>query len=145
MKDDISSSESDETDEERGIISSFDYCRADNLNVPVPFKPGDIITYDGFPFGPKGHILIVEVGDNRDCCCLQGLSLDTDGKWIMGAVKHGSAQHYYFPRISPLFTAEIYNGEPEEKEKVMLDISKMIDGKEENGRKFWHALFRERA
>ena len=34
------------------------YFEMENLNVPVPFLPGDILEIDGYPFGPVQHILI---------------------------------------------------------------------------------------
>ena len=45
-----------------------------NLNLPVPFKTGTLLEIDGFPFTSPYYTLLISVGDNRDCCCLQGLS-----------------------------------------------------------------------
>ena len=44
-----------------------------SLNLPVPFRPGDILTVDCRPFAGPGRCLVLEVGDNRDCCCVQVL------------------------------------------------------------------------
>ncbi len=128
-------------DNEDNFIGIFDYVDAVNLNIPVPFKAGDIIECDGIPFGPPTHILILETGDNIDCCCLQGMSLDPEGKWVYGAVKHGHAQyHDYFPMISPLYSARIFDGEPDEGEELLFEIGKIIGGDEEKGRALWYEL-----
>lgn len=55
----------------------------------VPFKAGDIVEIDLYPFADKRIIEIVEVGDNHDCCCLQALSRRKDGSWTIGAVNTG--------------------------------------------------------
>lgn len=59
------------------------------LNIPVHYKPGDILISDNYPFGPKEKFVMLEIGDNQDCCCLQALSRKQDGTWKVGAVKHG--------------------------------------------------------
>ena len=55
-------------------------------------------------------------------------------------MKHGHAQHDYYPKISPLYTAERFKGKPDGKERMLLDISEIIGGSEENGRKLWEVL-----
>lgn len=119
------------------LVSVFD---AVNLNIPVPFKAGDIIEFDGFPFGPRFRALILKVGDNRDCCCVQGLALNEEGRWTVGAVKHGHVGPQYYPMESLLYSARPYIGELDDKEKVINEISQIIAGKEEIGGKIWSTL-----
>jgi adenine-specific DNA-methyltransferase len=78
-----------------------------NLNLPLPFAVGDIIKADCAPFAPVQNVLITEVGDNKDCCCVQGVSLDRNGDLVSGAFKHGSCiAGESFNVISPIYRAE---------------------------------------
>jgi hypothetical protein len=78
-----------------------------NLNLPVPFAVGDIIKVDCTPFAPVQNILITEIGDNKDCCCVQGTSIDTNGNLVSGALKHGTCLYDGSHNIiSPLYHAE---------------------------------------
>ena len=56
-------------DNETGL-DVYPECR---LNLPVPFEPGDIITVQDIPFAEKRYGIIIDVGDNIDCCCVQVL------------------------------------------------------------------------
>ena len=68
------------------------------LNIPVHYKPGDILMADAYPFGPKEKFVMLEIGDNQDCCCLQALSRKQDGTRDVGAVKHGMIGDMIYPR-----------------------------------------------
>lgn len=83
------------------------------LSLPVPFLPGDIVQIDGRPFSEKRRVLILEIGDNWDCCCVQALYVREDGKLETGALKHGGI-FWEIRRgvtISPLYRATRYCGE----------------------------------
>lgn len=111
-----------------------------DLNLPVPFKAGDIVEVDLYPFADKRIIEIIEIGDNYDCCCLQALSRKIDGSWTIGAVKHGHIGNMIILDISPLYTMTAYDGELPPEHKILTKVSDFIDGKEENGAIFWNAL-----
>ena len=93
-----------------------------DLNLPVPFAPGDIIEVNGFPFGPTVHILITGIGDNNDCCCVQGIAKDEEGYWNKGAVKHGMVGYRYFPKVPYLFNAEKYCGKLCGDEEMLIKL-----------------------
>ena len=114
---------------------------SENLNVPVPFKPGDILEFDGFPFGPKSHVLITEIGDNWDCCSVQGFALNDGGEWDIGAVKHGMVGLDYSPKISYLYSAKPYDGPLEPEEQLMLRMRAYIDGDEKKAKLFDDQFF----
>lgn len=120
-----------------GEFDTFDYYWSENLNLPVPYTPGDILECDGFPFGPKFRMLIVDIGDNHDCCCVQGLALNEEGLWECGAVKHGMVSYSYSPKISYLYTAEIYQGQLTERETVLKNLSDYIGGDEKRGQEIY--------
>lgn len=62
-----------------------------DLNLPIPFKPGDIIALDCRPFAPVKPALLLEVSD--DCCGVQ-MIFEHDGQinnpvYGTAALKHG--------------------------------------------------------
>jgi len=111
-----------------------------DLNLPVPFKAGDIVEVDLYPFADKRIMEILEIGDNFDCCCLQAIGKNSDGAWNIGAVKHGHAGMNILPCVSPLYTMKIYKGELPHDLKILELVSNFIGGSEENGAKLWDEL-----
>lgn len=79
-----------------------------NLNLPVPYRPGDVLFIDCRPYAPGAfYCLIKEVGD--DCCGIQCEYVDEKGNLETGALKHGD---YFFNHrevyqyLSPLYKAK---------------------------------------
>jgi len=107
--------------------------RFDDLNLSVPFKAGDIVETNGYPFTPQKRILIVSVGDNIDCCCLQSLYSNEEGKWNISAVKHGWYGFEQFYKLSALYTMKKYHGSLGEDEVLLNAVSMFIAGDEERG------------
>lgn len=107
-----------------------------DLYLPVPFKAGDIVHIDGCNFAPGFPAVILDVGDNSDCCSLQALARDSDSKWISGAVKHGMVGSYHDPCPSMLYTIEKYNGFLERYDEILIDISNFIKKGSDNVREF---------
>ena len=113
----------------RGYVDSI------NLLLPVPFKPGDIITLDVRPFAPVNKAVIIEADGNFDCCGTQILYPNENGAYNILALKHGHGfGENYHPILSPLYRAEIYKGELEEKQKILKDVSEFVKANDENGR-----------
>ena len=112
-----------------------------NLNLPVPFKAGDILEVDRFPFCPPIHVMIMEIGDNRDCCCVQALSRGCEGMFYVAAVKHGMIGDFFHMMTSPLYTARRYDGILPDREKVIGLIKDYTQGDENRIREvaewFW--------
>lgn len=115
-------------DEKKHLSSQFGYDNAITMNLPVPFVPGDIVTIDCRPSAMVSHTLILEVGDNMDCCCLQGLCVRENGEVQRGAVKHCSAQDSwrFTPHVSPLYHLERFHGELPPEEAFMTELSEEI-------------------
>lgn len=113
----------------RGYVDSI------SLHLPVPFKPGDIITLDVRPFAPVNKAVIIEADGNFDCCGTQILYPNENGAYNILALKHGHGfGENYYPILSPLYRAEIYKGELEEKQKILKDVSEFVKANDENGR-----------
>lgn len=117
-----------------------------NLNLPVPFEPGDILTIDCRPFAPPVHSVLIEKGDNSDCCCLQVLYKDLYAEeWMTCALKHGlffrrMEGGVYDPVSSPLLRLTRFDGGWTEDEQFLQRVSNYIRGKETRGRSLWKAL-----
>lgn len=83
------------------------FSSGNNLNLPTPFRAGDILHVDCRPFAPK---TIVTVTDNRyefDCCNPQCEYTGENGAKKQGALKHS---HIYkedvIESVSPLYNLE---------------------------------------
>ena len=84
--------------------------RSADLNLPVPYRPGDILKIDCSPYTDGVHYCILtEVGD--DCCGVRCMYPVFDGRIGHGALKHGNyisesacgIKQY----LSPLYRARI--------------------------------------
>lgn len=127
-------------DSYRGYKSSLD------LNLPIPFKPGDIVTLNSLPFRPVKQAVLLEV-DNRDCCGVQILyprknKITGDIVWETGALKHGDGWEGYFPMLSSLYRLSKYEGELSGEERILKDVQKLIYQNEETGRKLWKYILK---
>ena len=118
-----------------------------DLDLPTPFRVGDIVTIDCRPIQPIRHVLILEVGDHRDCCLPQGLYVRKDKKLDTGAIKHNSIfkdTHWTVsrPEIPALYCAEKYEGVLLE-ELILREISCWLQGSEARGRALWEYMREE--
>jgi hypothetical protein len=131
-------------DNERDKYENYHEVIQSQVNLPVPFHAGDIVTIDCRPFAPVVHAVILTVGDNRDCCCLQSACRSEEGKWETGGVKHG----YCFPNefdyhllagvTSPLYRIATFKEELPEDEKLLGLVSQYVSGDEDRGESlFW--------
>ena len=89
---------------QNNLHHEFGVSNALGLYLPIPFAVGDVIAIDCRPFVPLKHGVIVSIGDNHDCCCVQCLYAKNDGTLDVGALKHS---HIFddgvTPYISPLY------------------------------------------
>ena len=126
----------------RFVYTRYIYDSVD-LNLSIPFKAGDIVSCNLKPFSNNKNMLIISVGDNKDCCAVQVAFIDQYGKLSVGALKHSDIrQNQVFPCISPLYTLRsISEDELTLHEKlVFIDIQKKIDGDEKRGKeinRYW--------
>lgn len=118
-----------------------------DLNLPIPFKPGDIVTLNSLPFRPVKHAVLLEV-DNRDCCGVQMLYFlkeEKNGKttWETGALKHGHGwDGFFILMLSSLYRLSKYEGELSGEERLLKDVQKLIYQNEENGKKLWEFFYK---
>lgn len=94
-----------------------------DLNLPVPFVCGDIITIDIRPFAEIFHAVIVRVGDVYDCCSPTCLYINKKGEVQITALKHLFG---LLPKFSPLLRAERFNGELPEREAPLKIVSERV-------------------
>lgn len=114
------------------------------IRLPVPFKAGDLIDYDGYPFTPKNKFLMLTIGDNSDCCCLQGLARNEENTWDYGAVKHCMFGYRAFYMLSPLYTATKWKGKPEELDDIFSRLLEYIGNDESKAERIYDNLFCDR-
>lgn len=118
-----------------------DFDQGQHLNLPVPFEVGDIITIDCRPFAPIKHSVIIEKGDNRDCCSVQCAWVKNNGDITAGALKHSTVfDNKIFVEVSPLYRAEVYKGKLPENEKVLEEVAEFVKGNEEKGTALWNFI-----
>ncbi len=69
--------------------------------LPVPYKPGDIVEINTYPFGPKQPAIITEIADDW----IDIATRNYQGKWIEGGIVHGFLGHsiYQNDHISALY------------------------------------------
>lgn len=119
-----------------------DFSTYNDVYLPVPFRAGDIVAVDCRPFAPVSYAVILEVGDNRDCCCLQALYRYGDGTWDMGAVKHGHVlPKHCSTGLSPLYRLATFRGQLPEEDRLLEQVSRYVNGKEERGAALWNYIF----
>ena len=111
-----------------------------DLNLPVPYRPGDIVEVNCLPFAPVKHVLLLEVGD--DCCGVSCLYRTEDGKWETGALKHGHFMESYRPLISPLYRIAAHHADLPPEVQPLKAVQAYIGGDAEKGRQLWTAIHR---
>ena len=127
-------------DSYRGYKSSLD------LDLPIPFQPGDIVTLNFLPFRAVKGAVLLEV-ENWNCCGVQMLYLrknriNRKTIWKTGALKHGDGWEGYFPMLSSLYSLSKYEGELSGEERILKDVQKHIYQNEETGRKLWKYILK---
>ena len=115
-----------------------------HLNLPVPFCAGDIVCVDCRPFQPEHLAVLLEVGDNTDCCCVQALCRGQNGTWTIGALKHGNLFSNATCFLSPLYRLEAYPKPLPESDCLLQSIQDFIAGDEMRGRILWDKLWKDR-
>ena len=113
-----------------------------HLNLPIPFCAGDIVCVDCRPFQPEHPAVLLEVGDNTDCCCVQALCRGQNGTWTIGALKHGNLFSNATCFLSPLYRLEVCPKPLPESDCLLQSIQDFIAGDEKRGRLLWERLRR---
>ena len=88
------------------------------------------------------HGVIVEKGDNCDCCCVQCAWVSSDGNVRSGAIKHNMVfDDGCWPMVSALYRLSAFDGELDKSKEQLKAISDYVYRSEEKGREFNYALF----
>ena len=110
-----------------------------HLNLPVPYRPGDILEVGCAPYVSKpDYCILTEVGE--DCCDVQCLYPCEDGCIEFGALKHGRYffSCYYASRyISLLYGTRVYAGELPRECEFMGRLSEKLHKEPEFGKTLW--------
>lgn len=100
----------------------------DHMDLPVPFKSGDIIKVDSAPFAPVRAAVIIEEKQEPSSSCSPWVAyVDEFGDLDAGALKHKAVTRKTFKNDrdvpSPLYRPELYTGELPEDEQILLKVS----------------------
>ena len=99
-----------------------------DLDIPVPYRPGDILRIDCRPFVPSVHYcLLVQV--ESGCCGVWCVFRDLDVTIGRGSLKHAhcfAREYNFLLPLSPLYHAQVYTGELPPNCRFMEDLSKKI-------------------
>ena len=110
-----------------------------HLNLPVPYRPGDILEVSCAPYVSKpDYCILTEVGE--DCCDVQCLYPCEDGCIEFGALKHGRYffSCYYASRyISLLYGTRVYAGELPRECEFMGRLSEKLHKDPAFGKVLW--------
>lgn len=92
-------------------VHDYRFFQSINLNLPVPFKVGDIVKIDCRPFAPVQQVEIAEIGDNQDFWSLLAEYFDKKKKkYKTAAVKNCFIfSNGYLPLLSPLYRISTVN------------------------------------
>lgn len=123
----------------RGNLS-FGHSCAD-LNLPIPFRPGDLVWIDERPFRHPMPVCLLEV-DNSDCCGVQALYRTPHGLWRTGAVKHNSlwGVGFHRPMMSPLLRlTSVQEGVPPDY-GLLRQVKAWVHGDGVRGRQLWDRI-----
>lgn len=121
--------------------NSFDgYVNSIELNLPVPFKVGDLVTLNCLPFAPVKRAVIIEITNDYDCCGVRILyrqkhEINGKDEWAAGALKHGHGWNSYYPALSPLYRLSNFTGELLPEERLMTEVQQFVRQDPENGDK----------
>ncbi len=109
------------------------------LDLPIPFKVGDIVSLNSLPFVPIRKAVLIEV-KNNDCCGVQVLYRHDDGLWRTGALKHGAGWHWNYPMLSSLYRLEKNETDDSKEDEILSMIRNYIDGDLDKGKKLWEIM-----
>ena len=110
------------------------------LDLPIPYRVGDIVQVDCRPFAPLKHVLVLEV--DIDLSAVTVLFQREDGKWNTGALKHGQYWEHHHPLMSPLYRLRSSNNAMLFRdESVLWRVQKHISGNAEKGKKLQEVFY----
>ena len=124
-------------------VRLIDYDGA-SLTLPVPFQPGDIVLADYLPYASPRRVLILDVEDSRDCCCLSALSLGD-----YHCLFTSTFQSYEFvlyqegSLVSGLYRAVKWTGELPAEEEPLAILSPLVRANPELGLEIEEYFWRE--
>lgn len=122
-------------------FSVFRFANSEMLKLPLPYKPGDIIAIDTWPFGPTQPAIIFNIADGGRIVEL--ITKDYQDKWFEGGLFSGAFGRWkgQFDWVSPLYSIRNWQENLGEDEAVYKTISSFVKNNSENGEKLFNALY----
>ncbi|WP_028236451.1 hypothetical protein [Pseudobutyrivibrio sp. MD2005] len=121
-------------------FSVFQFANSIMLQLPLPYKPGDIVAIDTWPLGPTQPAIIYNIADNGRIVEL--ITKNYQGKWFNGSLFSGSFGRWkgQFDWISPLYNIKKWQEPLGEDDEVYKTIISFVKGNAGNGEKLSKAL-----
>lgn len=111
-----------------------------SLNLPTPFKVGDILEVSETPFAPKTEVLVLSTSDYDDCCSPSCLFFGKNGLEV-GALKHSHIyKEYIHENVSPLYSVKRFKGKLTKKETVFAVVSEYIKNDKARGEEIYNYI-----
>ena len=110
---------------------SFSACFLD-LNLPIPFKPGDIVTLNCTPFRPVKHAVLLEVNErNRfgiSTTILYCRKSEINGEKILDKfnLRYGHGWDYDMLELSSIYRLSKFEGQLSDEECWMKDVRRYV-------------------
>lgn len=86
------------------------YLSSECLSLPIPFKPGDIVTVDCSPFAVAEHALILNIEPKHPEKTFVLFPNENRDWYRFGRLIHGSGSQPSIPLLSPLYRLKSYDG-----------------------------------
>ena len=118
---------------------SFPYLDSSRLCLSVPYKPGDILNINTWPFVPSQPAVLTSDLE-WDLLCI--LIRNVDGYWQYGNIRSGilGRSIYQEDWISPFYNIRKWNDQSHDDMKVLSAVSEWIGGDKERGAAFDNKL-----
>lgn len=106
-----------------------DFLYSTNLNLPIPFRPRDVLEIDCRPFQLPVRAVLLGIGNYQDRCMkdrymVPVLHLKSDKRWYVGAVNHGNVFPSHFGcDLFPLYRVTKFQRQLPENERLLETVS----------------------
>jgi hypothetical protein len=120
-----------------------------DLDIPTPYRTGDMILIDCRPFALPFHAIVVEGLRQYDCCQPQILFCTpfTEDEWRVEALKHRRfckdiEWGEYRPELSPMYRLRtLSDDEIEEADNLLFKARECFAGDNGRGESFWNLWY----
>ena len=121
-------------------IRSANFLNSIFLQLPIPYRPGDVIEINTYPFGPSQKAIIYEILDGGRI--VEIITRDYKGNWISTGLFCGHFGRFVEQTdyTSPLYRICSATTNDEEEKEVYKYVSEYVADNNENGERLFQAV-----